>query len=86
VVISDRTPWLSLESSASGWCVPLESPDRWRSTLQGCVDMHGESYDCLAHGAQSFAATWVELSKAEVRAMDMFRDIVEQIHARSSAP
>lgn len=84
VVISDRTPWQNMETSGSGWCVPLESPDQWCSTLQRCVDMDGEDYNRLADGARCFAATWMGLSQAEVQTLDMFRHIVEKVRAASS--
>ena len=85
VIISDRTPWQALEMNDAGWCVPLEFPEQWCSTLQRCVDMEGEDYNRLANGAHRFAAAWIGSSQTEVQTVGMFRQIVEKGRATPSA-
>ena len=44
VMISDRTPWRDLHKKGVGWDIPLEDEERFRATLQLCVDADGEWY------------------------------------------
>ncbi len=44
VLISDRTPWRDLHEKGVGWDIPLEDEERFRATLQLCVDADGEWY------------------------------------------
>lgn len=39
ILISDQTPWRGLEKEGVGWDLPLDQPERFKATLQQCVDM-----------------------------------------------
>lgn len=44
VIISDQTPWRALESLGVGWDVPLQDLERFRTVIQGCIDMPPEVF------------------------------------------
>ena len=44
VLISDQTPWRSLEEKGVGWDLPLDMPDLFQDVLQKCLDMNGFEY------------------------------------------
>jgi glycosyltransferase involved in cell wall biosynthesis len=54
VLISDQTPWRSLESQGAGWDVPLEDTERFRAILQQCIDAEEEWYDALVARAAAY--------------------------------
>lgn len=64
LIISDRTPWLSLEEKAIGWDIPLESPQKWLEKLNYCINLDNVTYSKLSANARGFASQW--LSKSEI--------------------
>lgn len=55
VVLSDRTPWLEMESKGLGWEIPLEEKEKWKEILQHCVDMSADEYEPMAKRAREHA-------------------------------
>lgn len=55
VVLSDRTPWLEMESKGLGWDIPLEEKEKWKEILQSCVDMDTGEYQRMARRAREYA-------------------------------
>jgi glycosyltransferase involved in cell wall biosynthesis len=55
VLISDRTPWLSLEAQEAGWDLPMEAPERFEAALRACLDMDNETYRRWSRSAWEFA-------------------------------
>lgn len=55
VVLSDRTPWLEMESKGLGWDIPLGDKKKWKEILQLCVDMSAEDYEQMALRARQHA-------------------------------
>jgi glycosyltransferase involved in cell wall biosynthesis len=56
VVISDQTPWRSLEAVGVGWDIPLSETERFRSVLQQCVENDEEWHAALSNRAIAYAA------------------------------
>jgi glycosyltransferase involved in cell wall biosynthesis len=54
VLISDRTPWKKLEKHGAGWDIPLEQPEKFKETIQYCVDLENEEYQHLSRNAYNF--------------------------------
>ena len=44
VLISDQTPWRSLEEKGVGWDLPLSKPEMFQEVLERCVDVNDEEY------------------------------------------
>ncbi len=59
LIISDRTPWIDLESKKVGWDLPLESPDIWNDILNYCISLDNETYTNLSSNARRFACQWL---------------------------
>ncbi len=72
VVLSDRTPWRSLDREGAGWVLPLESPARWTETLQRCVDMDQREFSIHVSNARRLARSAVA-SDGLQQNMAMFR-------------
>ena len=60
VLISDKTPWGSLEQDMAGWDISLEQADQFRSTLQKVCDMDQSDYDKWSKGAYARAKVYRE--------------------------
>ncbi len=59
LVISDRTPWLSLPEKGIGWDLPLEHPQRWIKMINHSLDMDAESYSHMSAAAREYAKKWL---------------------------
>ena len=44
VIISDQTPWRSLQGWGIGWDIPLERMDQFVEKLEYCASLHSEDY------------------------------------------
>ncbi len=51
LVISDRTPWRSLQQQHAGWDLPLDTPDRFTRALGQLLDADQQHYDLWCEGA-----------------------------------
>jgi glycosyltransferase involved in cell wall biosynthesis len=56
VILSDRTPWNSLEAHGAGWSISLEDEARWRSTLASCVQMDAAVHEQMRRAARTHGA------------------------------
>jgi glycosyltransferase involved in cell wall biosynthesis len=50
-IISDQTPWRSLEQKKAGWDIALNDEQTIRNVLQRCVDMDNEEYNIMSQRA-----------------------------------
>jgi len=55
VLISDQTAWRNLEEKGLGWDLPLDAPERFRATLQKCIDMDPDAFQALSRAAREYA-------------------------------
>jgi len=75
VLISDCTPWRSLQEKGVGWDLPLEQPERFIETLQDCIEMGAQEHDLLSRRARAFA-----LEQAQDPALlDRYRRLFESV-------
>lgn len=76
VLVSDRTPWRSLQSRGVGWDFPLEEPERFRSTLRYCVGMRDEEHQTWSQRARTFGLALVQDHAAVQLYEGLFKDAV----------
>jgi glycosyltransferase involved in cell wall biosynthesis len=54
ILISDKTPWRHLAAAGVGWDLRLSEPERFRETLQGCLDMGPEEHATMSARALEY--------------------------------
>lgn len=59
LIISDRTPWLELETKGVGWDIPLEDRAKWIDVISRCVEMDQEAFSAISSTARGFAENWI---------------------------
>lgn len=55
VLISDQTPWKSLESSIAGWDLPLSEPNQWIEVLNQITGWDQSTFELWCRGALEYA-------------------------------
>lgn len=55
VLLSDQTPWVSLESKKAGWDIPLEKKDEILKVLQKMIFMEQSEFNQFSNGALEYA-------------------------------
>ncbi len=58
VIISNNTPWQKLEEKNIGWDIDLTNIDKFRKTIQYCIDMNQEKYNEMSKNAYEFAKSY----------------------------
>jgi len=58
VIISDQTPWKSLEEKKIGWDIALADTDKFIKTIQYCINMEQDEYNQLSINAYGFAISF----------------------------
>ena len=59
LVISDRTPWLNLPEQKIGWDLSLDEPEKWRKTLERCIELDEAEYRILSNNSRAFLERWL---------------------------
>lgn len=77
VVLSDRTPWLEMESKGLGWGIPLEDKKKWKDVLQRCVDMNAEDYERMALRARQHAVAKLDSPEIINANYELFEKAIE---------
>lgn len=72
-LISDRTPWRSLERTGAGWSLPLDQPQRFSEAIESISGMRPEDRLRLRRGARRAAESMIADSDAVARNREMFR-------------
>lgn len=62
VLISDQTPWRSLQQAKAGWDVSLQQPEAFVQALQQAVDFNQQQYNEWSAGAWQFVHSFVASS------------------------
>lgn len=73
LVISDTTPWLSLEEKGIGWDLSLDEPAQWNEKINLCISLDQSSYTKLSNNAREFAVTVLKdknIEEANVKILD----------------
>ncbi|MCM5527625.1 glycosyltransferase family 4 protein [Parasegetibacter sp. NRK P23] len=60
VLISDKTPWLNLESVRAGWDVPLKQSAVFAEKLKTLLAMDHTEWEVWSYGAKKVAARYME--------------------------
>jgi glycosyltransferase involved in cell wall biosynthesis len=55
VAISDKTPWIDVETEGAGWVISLADEERWRATVEDVVNADDETLRPLRSGAMKLA-------------------------------
>lgn len=55
VIISNRTPWRSLEEKGIGWDIPLENPEKFVEAIEYCAAMGQEEFNAMSQRAFEYA-------------------------------
>jgi glycosyltransferase involved in cell wall biosynthesis len=71
-LISDRTPWKSLEQRGAGWSLPLAVPQRFATAIDSLSRMSDEERSRLRYGARRAAVEMIAESNAISRTREMF--------------
>jgi glycosyltransferase involved in cell wall biosynthesis len=58
VLISDRTPWRSLQDRGVGWDLDLDHPAGFQAVLQRCVEMDGDELGLWRRRAREYGLEW----------------------------
>lgn len=77
VLLSDQTPWRSLTKKGAGWDLALSDTQRWRTTLNKCVEMNCTAYHRLSHGASELARQWLSGNESEAQHIALFNHAAE---------
>ena len=72
VIISDRTQWKGLEVNKTGFDLPLENPEKWKSTIQFCVDMNDSVYQEYSSAAEKFAGLFSKDAELVQKNLNLF--------------
>jgi len=75
VVISDQTPWRSLQEKSAGWDLPLVQ-DHWIQTIQQLSTMSQEEYKRCSSGARKVAEKYMLKIDLKKQYLDMFESIL----------
>ena len=60
VLISDQTPWRSLEETKAGWDLPLSEPERFYAALGELISMDNLSFEEWSRSARKYAEEFVK--------------------------
>ena len=79
LIISDQTPWRDLEEKGIGWDLSLETPEKWISVINQCLEMDAETFTKLSKNAARFAENWLADSKIEDETRRLFAESSKEI-------
>jgi hypothetical protein len=82
VLISDQTPWHSLEQRHPDWDLSLSQPERFAEVIARCVDMTGDELDVWSAGARQLGREIADDPLRDSAYREIFR---AALHAGSPA-
>lgn len=72
LLISDRTPWLNLQSKGIGWELPLENGGvGWIETINSCVAMDSADFGEISKNARNYATNWLAKDSVEKKTVEL---------------
>lgn len=72
VLISDQTPWRSLEQKMAGWDLSLQSPEKFQQAINAAVDWDQQQFDQWSAGALRTARDFIERSSVKSSYLKLF--------------
>ena len=83
VIISDQTPWQTLETQEAGWSIRLNDFQGFRSVLQRCIDMDGAEHEQYSRNARQSASLVSNDPSALSDNHSMFQQVLEASGSRA---
>ncbi|MCK5281671.1 MAG: hypothetical protein KAK04_24135, partial [Cyclobacteriaceae bacterium] len=71
-IISDQTPWRSLQDKKAGWDVNLKDPQTLAKVIGEAVNMDGETWLEYLKGAREVAEKYMEDNNFEQDYLELF--------------
>jgi len=72
VIISNNTPWQKLEEKNIGWDIDLTNIDKFRKTIQYCIDMNQKEYNEMSKNAYEFAKSYANNPEIIKKTKELF--------------
>lgn len=72
VLISDQTPWKSLEQTGAGAAIPLTEPGQYRHYIQKLCKTDQASYDQICHQAMQYATDFTDKQDFRTQYQQLF--------------
>ena len=73
ILISDQTPWLSMETKNAGWDLPLNKPENFATTINNMAGYNQDQFDAHAMGAWQYANNFINNAAAKTQYLNMFK-------------
>ncbi len=71
LIVSDRTPWLDLESKGIGWDISLRDPEEWIRVLNQCIACDDMTYSEQSSAAREAAVSWLADKAMEAKTAEV---------------
>ncbi len=71
-IISDRTPWIGLESANAGFDLPLEEQEKFKEVLEKIVAMDSDEFKTWSEGTRKFAAEFINNPELLKKSINLF--------------
>lgn len=75
VLISDKTPWVDLQSWHAGWAIPLHDTNSYHDVLHQCVELDQESYDALSLSSWKYAVKTFDDKEIKTQYIRLFSNL-----------
>jgi len=72
VIISNNTPWKNLEEKKIGWDISLTNKNKFKETIQYCIDIQQEEYNQMSKNAFEFAKSYTNNSEIINKTKNLF--------------
>ena len=72
VIISDKTPWRSLQSKGLGWDIPLDRPEAFIDAIRVMLEMDQAGYDHLSARCHQFAIEYRNNHETRRKYLELF--------------
>ena len=80
VLISDRTPWRSLEGKGIGWDITLDRPEMFRKVIQTCIDMDSVEHKKWSERAREYGLQVTKDEKTVEKNRLLFQRAIDTIN------
>lgn len=62
IILSENTIWSGIDQAEAGWAVELRDIEKWKRTIQRCVDMDSDEFKIHSSNAREWAIQWLRSS------------------------
>ena len=71
VIISNKTPWQNLETKKIGWDISLNDKEKFKTTIQYCIDLKQVDYDKLSNNSFNFAKEILNADDLKIKTIEL---------------